>query len=45
MQGSELHESLDPATPIGLPIEQGSGEETERLRRLGLNPDGSIACE
>jgi len=28
-----------------LPIEQGSGEETERLRRFGLNPDGSIACE
>jgi hypothetical protein len=25
-------------------IEQGRGEEAERLRRFGLNPDGSIAC-
>ena len=25
-------------------IKQGSGEEAERLRRFGLNPDGSIAC-
>jgi hypothetical protein len=24
---------------------QGRGEEAERLRRFGLNPDGSIACE
>jgi len=23
---------------------QGRGEEAERLRRFGLNPDGSIAC-
>ena len=25
-------------------IEQGRGEEAERLRRFGLNPDGSISC-
>jgi hypothetical protein len=25
-------------------IKQGHGEEAERLRRFGLNPDGSIAC-
>ena len=25
-------------------IEQGRGEEAERLRRFGLNLDGSIAC-
>jgi TIR domain len=25
-------------------IKQGRGEESERLRRYGLNPDGSIAC-
>ena len=25
-------------------IKQGQGEEAERLRRFGLNPDGSIAC-
>jgi len=25
-------------------IQQGRGEEAERLRRFGLNPDGSIAC-
>ena len=25
-------------------IKQGRGEEAERLRRFGLNPDGSIAC-
>jgi thioredoxin-like negative regulator of GroEL len=25
-------------------IRQGRGEEAERLRRFGLNPDGSIAC-
>jgi thioredoxin-like negative regulator of GroEL len=24
--------------------QQGRGEEAERLRRFGLNPDGSIAC-
>jgi predicted negative regulator of RcsB-dependent stress response len=24
--------------------EQGRGEETEQLRRFGLNPDGSVAC-
>ena len=24
--------------------QQGQGEEAERLRRFGLNPDGSIAC-
>jgi len=28
----------------GLLIKQGQGEEAERLRRFGLNPDGSIAC-
>jgi hypothetical protein len=28
----------------GLLIKQGRGEEAERLRRFGLNPDGSIAC-
>ena len=27
----------------GLLIKQGRGEEAERLRRFGLNPDGSIA--
>jgi TIR domain len=26
-------------------IKQGRGEEAERLRRFGLNPDGSVACE
>ena len=25
--------------------QQGRGQEAERLRRFGLNPDGSIACE
>jgi hypothetical protein len=25
-------------------IKQGRGEEAERLRRFGLDPDGSIAC-
>jgi len=25
-------------------MKQGRGEEAERLRRFGLNPDGSIAC-
>jgi hypothetical protein len=30
-----LHEQL---------INQGRGKEAEQLRRLGLNPDGSIAC-
>jgi hypothetical protein len=29
---------------IGLLTEQGRGEEAERLRRFGLNPDGSTAC-
>jgi hypothetical protein len=29
----------------GLLTKQGRGEEAERLRRFGLNPDGSIACE
>jgi hypothetical protein len=28
----------------GLLIKQGRGEEAERLRRFGLNLDGSIAC-
>jgi hypothetical protein len=28
----------------GLLARQGQGEEAERLRRFGLNPDGSIAC-
>jgi hypothetical protein len=28
----------------GLLIQQRQGEEAERLRRFGLNPDGSIAC-
>jgi hypothetical protein len=28
----------------GLLIKQGRHEEAERLRRFGLNPDGSIAC-
>ncbi len=33
------------AGPLGdLLIKQGRGEEAERLRRFGLNPDGSIAC-
>jgi hypothetical protein len=32
------------ASPLlGLLITQGRGEEAERLRRFGLNPDGSIA--
>ena len=26
-------------------IEQGQAENAERLRRFGLNPDGSIACD
>jgi hypothetical protein len=26
-------------------IKQGRGEEAQRLRRFGLNPDGSIARE
>jgi len=29
--------------PADLLIQQGRGEEAERLRRFGLNPDGSIA--
>ena len=33
------------AVPLAdLLIEQGRDEEAERLRRFGLNPDGSIAC-
>jgi hypothetical protein len=28
----------------GLLARRGQGEEAERLRRFGLNPDGSIAC-
>jgi hypothetical protein len=28
----------------GLLTKQGRGQEAERLRRFGLNPDGSIAC-
>ena len=28
-----------------LMIKQGRGEDADRLRRFGLNPDGSIACE
>jgi hypothetical protein len=28
----------------GVLIQQGRGEEAERLRRFGLNPHGSIAC-
>jgi hypothetical protein len=27
-----------------LMVEQGRDEEAERLRRFGLNPDGSTAC-
>ncbi len=37
----------DFAASLRLPdllIKQGRGEEAERLRRFGLNPDGSIAC-
>ena len=30
---------------VSLLIKRGRGEEAERLRRLGLNPDGSIADE
>jgi hypothetical protein len=30
---------------VSLLIKQGRGEEAERLRRFGLNPDGSIADE
>jgi hypothetical protein len=33
------------AEPLAnLLIKQGRAEEAERLRRFGLNPDGSIAC-
>ena len=28
-----------------LMIKQGRGDDADRLRRFGLNPDGSIACE
>jgi hypothetical protein len=39
----------DAADPLADPLadlltEQGRAEEAERLRRFGLNPDGSIAC-
>ena len=37
----------DKAPPSGWPrllMKQGRREEAERLRRFGLNPDGSIAC-
>ena len=33
-----------PARLADVLIKQGRGEEAERLRRFGLNPDGSIAC-
>jgi hypothetical protein len=36
-------DSVAPLLPELL-IKQGRGEEAERLRRFGLNPDGSIAC-
>jgi hypothetical protein len=29
---------------VQLLTKQGRGEEAERLRQFGLNPDGSIAC-
>jgi hypothetical protein len=40
----------DHAEPLAdrlteLLVEQGRSEQAERLRRFGLNPDGSIACE
>ena len=35
----------DAARRLGeLLIKQGRGEEAKRLRRFGLNPNGSIAC-
>ena len=35
----------DAAGPLAdLLIQQGRSGEAERLRRFGLNPDGSIAC-
>jgi hypothetical protein len=49
-----LAELLDSGSPVvgdglaeqlaDLMIKQGREEEAERLRRFGLNPDGSIAC-
>ena len=33
-----------PEQLADLLTKQGRGEEAERLRRFGLNPDGSIAC-
>ena len=36
---------LLPGLLADLLIMQGRGEEAERLRQFGLNPDGSIACE
>ena len=47
----ELRARADAGDPYagrwlpGLLIKQGRGEEAERLRRFGLNPDGSIARE
>ena len=41
--GEWLAERLDVLL-ADLLIKQGRGEEAERLRRFGLNPDGSIAC-
>jgi 8-oxo-dGTP pyrophosphatase MutT (NUDIX family) len=36
---------VDAARPLaGVLARQGRDEEAERLRRFGLNPDGSIAC-
>ena len=40
--GEWLAERLDVLL-ADLLIKQGRGEEAERLRRFGLNPDGSIA--
>ena len=46
-----LHARIDVGDKVaaehlaGLLIKQGRREEAERLRRFGLNPDGSIACE
>ena len=35
---------MPPERLADLLTKQGRGEEAERLRRFGLNPDGSIAC-
>ena len=46
----ELRTRVDAGDPcaanalVDALIKQGPGEEAERLRRFGLNPDGSIAC-